>query len=155
MAYARGLTGPELGAPQFPDCDRFMGALPLAEPFAALDANDVRMVDTLNVMEEMGTSVGAVREQEEARKKKGLSTDDAWFWNCYAMSAQGLAQRQYLPAPGRRAEFPAVLDELLRGDGGRQRKDVGSLDIWATTRTAAIPTTAPRAGSWRTSATCW
>ena len=83
MAYARGLTGPELGAPQFPDCDRFVGALPLAEPFAALDANDVRMVDTLNVMEEMGTSVSAVREQEEARKKKGLSTDDAWFWNCY------------------------------------------------------------------------
>ena len=85
MAYARGLTGPELGAPQFPECDRFMGALPLAEPFAALDANDVRMVDTLNVMEELGTSVSAVRELEEARKKKGLSTDDAWFWNCYVI----------------------------------------------------------------------
>ena len=46
MAYARGLTGPELGAPQFPDCDRSSGALPLAEPFAALDADDIRMVDT-------------------------------------------------------------------------------------------------------------
>src|SRR6185369_13475626 len=32
MAYTRGLTGPEIGAPQFPDCDYFMGALPLAEP---------------------------------------------------------------------------------------------------------------------------
>jgi hypothetical protein len=85
MAYARGLTGPELGAPQFPECDRFMGALPLAEPFGALDANDIRMVDTLNVMEELGTSVSAVREREEARKKKGLSTDDAWFWNCYVI----------------------------------------------------------------------
>jgi hypothetical protein len=83
MAYARGLTGPELGAPQFPDCDRFMGALPLAEPFAVLDANDTRMVNTLNVMEELGTSESAVREQEEARHQKGLSTDDAWFWNCY------------------------------------------------------------------------
>lgn len=83
MAYARGLTGPELGAPQFPECDRFMGALPLAEPFVALDANDIHMVGTLNVMEEIGTSVSAVREQEEARKKKGLSTNDAWFWNCY------------------------------------------------------------------------
>jgi len=83
MAYARGLTGPELGAPQFPECDRFMGALPLAEPFVALDANDIHMVGTLNVMEELGTSVSAVREQEEARKKKGLSTNDAWFWNCY------------------------------------------------------------------------
>jgi hypothetical protein len=83
MAYARGLTGPELGAPQFPDCDRFMGALPLAEPFAALDANDVCMVATLNDMEEMGTSVGAVRELEVARQKKGLPTNDAWFWNCH------------------------------------------------------------------------
>ncbi|MHB9064163.1 MAG: hypothetical protein ACYC4B_10255 [Pirellulaceae bacterium] len=83
MAYAGGLTGPELGAPQFPDCDRFMGALPLAEPFAVLDANDMRMVNTLNAMEEMGTSESAVREKEEARHQKGLSTDDAWFWNCY------------------------------------------------------------------------
>ena len=83
MAYAGGLTGPELGAPQFPDCDRFMGALPLAEPFAVLDANDVRMVDTLDVMEELGTSASAVQEREEARRKKGLATDDAWFWHCY------------------------------------------------------------------------
>ena len=67
MAYARGLTGPELGAPQFPDCDRFMGALPLAEPFAVLDANDPRMVDTLDVMEEMGTSDSACG----SRKKPG------------------------------------------------------------------------------------
>jgi hypothetical protein len=85
MAYAQGLTGPELGAPQFPECDRFMGALPLAEPFGALDANDIHMVDTLNVMEELGTSVSTVREQEEARKKKGLSTNDAWFCTCYVI----------------------------------------------------------------------
>ncbi|MBI2844546.1 MAG: hypothetical protein HYX78_14220 [Armatimonadetes bacterium] len=85
MAYARGLTGPELGAPQFPDCDLFVGALPLAEPFAALDAGDFRMVDTLDVMEELGTSVSAVREREEARKKKGHPTDDAWFWHPYVI----------------------------------------------------------------------
>jgi hypothetical protein len=85
MAYARGLTGPELGAPQFPDCDYFMGALPLAEPFSALEANDRIMVDTLDVMEELGTSVGAVRKQEEARRTKGLPTNDAWFWHCYTM----------------------------------------------------------------------
>jgi hypothetical protein len=85
MAYARGLMGPELGAPQFPDCDRFMGALPLAEPFGATKANDIRMVDTLNVMEEQGTSVSAVREKEEARKKNGLPTDDAWFWHCFTI----------------------------------------------------------------------
>ena len=83
MAYARGLTGPELGAPQFPDCDRFAGALALAEPFAALDAGDSRMVETLDVMEEMGTSVSAVQEKEAARERKGLSKDDAWFWNCF------------------------------------------------------------------------
>ncbi|MBN1342406.1 MAG: hypothetical protein JXQ73_06985 [Phycisphaerae bacterium] len=85
MAYARGIMGPELGAPQFPECDKFMGALPLAEPFAALDAKDPRMVDTLDVMEEQGTSVAAVREKEEARKKKGLHTQDAWFWNCFVI----------------------------------------------------------------------
>ncbi len=85
MAYARGLTGPELGAPQFPDCDLFMGALPLAEPLAAFDAHDIRLVSTLDVMEELGTSDSAVRELEAARKKQGLSADDAWFWNCYAI----------------------------------------------------------------------
>ncbi len=83
MAYARGQTGPELGAPQFPECDLFMGALPLAEPFAALDANDSRMAGTLDVMEELGTSVRAVGEREEARKKAGLPADDAWFWHCF------------------------------------------------------------------------
>ena len=50
-----------------------------------LDANDVRMVDTLTATEELGTSAIAVREQEEGRKKKGLPTGDAWFWNCYVM----------------------------------------------------------------------
>ena len=139
MAYARGLTGPELGAPQFPECDRFMGALPLAEPFAALDANDVRMVDTLNVMEEMGTSVSAVREQEEARKKKGLSTDDAWFWNCYVI----------LPKASHNANIYLLQDDVpnfLRfwmnsyaADGGRRWKVLGSIGIWATMRTAAAP----------------
>ena len=69
MAYSRGLPGPELGAPQFPDCDKFMGALPLAEPHAALCAHDPRMVDTLDLMEEMGTTAAAVQEKEEARKK--------------------------------------------------------------------------------------
>ncbi|MGA2500999.1 MAG: hypothetical protein ABSH20_24955, partial [Tepidisphaeraceae bacterium] len=85
MAYAAGLTGPELGAPQFPECDLFAGALPLAEPFAVLDANDARMVDTLNVMEELGTSVSTVQKQGESRKKKGLATDDAWFWTSYVI----------------------------------------------------------------------
>lgn len=85
MAYARGLSGPELGAPQFPDCDMWVGALPLAEPFAALDAGDFRMMDTLEVMEEMGTSASAVQAREAARKEKGLPTADAWFWHSYSM----------------------------------------------------------------------
>ena len=80
MAYGGGVTGPELGAPQFPDCDFFMGALPLAEPFAALDAGDPRMVGTLDIMEELGTSAKAVGEREEARRKAGLPAGDAWFW---------------------------------------------------------------------------
>lgn len=83
MAYARGLTGPELGAPQFPDCDLFMGALPLAEPFAALPATDPRMIDTLDVMDEMGTATFAP-QREADRKQKGLPADDAWFWTPYS-----------------------------------------------------------------------
>ncbi len=47
------------------------------------------MADTLNVMEELGTSASAVRQREEARKKKGLSTGNAWFWNCFASLPKG------------------------------------------------------------------
>jgi hypothetical protein len=85
MAYARGLTGPELGAPQFPECDLWMGSLPLAEPYAVLDAGDFRMVDTIDLMEEMGTSAAAVQTKEEARRQKGLPTEDTWFWHGYSM----------------------------------------------------------------------
>lgn len=85
MPYMHGQTGPELGAPQFPECDIWMGALPLAEPFVGVDANDPRIVGTINLMEEMGTSVKAVRELEEARKKQNLPTDDAWFWRAYVI----------------------------------------------------------------------
>ncbi|MBM4020173.1 MAG: hypothetical protein FJ288_17950 [Planctomycetes bacterium] len=86
-AYTRGLMMaleyPSVGRPQG---DVILGALPLAEPFAALDANDARMVGTLDVMEEVGTSASAVRELEEARKTKGLSAADAWFWTSYGAS---------------------------------------------------------------------
>ena len=86
-AYTRGLMlaleFPSVGRPQG---DVILGALPLAEPLAVLEASDARMVGTLNVMEEVGTSVSAVRELEEARKKKGLPTADAWFWNSYGAS---------------------------------------------------------------------
>ena len=86
-AYTRGqmlaLEYPSVGRPQG---DVILGALPLAEPFSALDANDPRMIGTLDVMEEVGTSSSAVREIEEGRKQRGLPADDAWFWNCYGAS---------------------------------------------------------------------
>ena len=108
-AYAQGaMLNLELDAPQRPQADIIVGALPLAEPFAALDANDPRMVGTLNVMEEAGAlpqvtaamlvpnirsnlnvreeivaSVSAVRKPEESQQKTDLPTSDAWFWNCY------------------------------------------------------------------------
>jgi len=85
MAYARGLTGPELGAPQFPETDLWMGALPLAEPDAGIDAGDPRLVDTLDVMEELGTSPSAVKAKEEARRQKGLPGEEAWFWHSYSI----------------------------------------------------------------------
>ena len=86
-AYTRGLMlaleYPSVGRPQG---DVILGSLPLAEPFAALDANDARMVGTLDVMEEVGTSASAVRELEEGRQQKGFSAADAWFWNSYGAS---------------------------------------------------------------------
>lgn len=86
-AYTRGLMlaleFPSVGRPQG---DVILGSLPLAEPFAAMEATDARMVGTLDIMEEVGTSAGAVRELEEARKKKGLPTADAWFWNSFGAS---------------------------------------------------------------------
>jgi hypothetical protein len=85
MAYARGLTGVELGAPQFPECDLWVGALPLAEPFVGCSATDGRMVDTLDMMEEMGTSPDTVQAKEQARREKGLPTEEAWFWTPYAI----------------------------------------------------------------------
>jgi hypothetical protein len=77
------LEFPSVGRPQG---DVIVGSLPLAEPFAALEANDARMRGTLDIMEEVGTSAGAVRQLEEARKKRGLATADAWFWNCFGAS---------------------------------------------------------------------
>ena len=68
-AYMRGLTGPELGAPQFPDCDMFMGSLPLAEPFGAIAARDPRMIDTLDAMDEMGISTFTPQIEAERKKK--------------------------------------------------------------------------------------
>lgn len=88
MAYAAGIPGLELGAPHYPNWDWFVGSLPLAEPWAALEANDPRMIDTLDLTEEMGTSLQAVQEQEAARRKKGLPTEDAWFWLSYAELAK-------------------------------------------------------------------
>jgi hypothetical protein len=110
--YTRGaIISMELGTLQRPQGDIFIGALPLAEPFAALDAGDARMVDTLTVMEEIGSSpkvtayvqipsiantlnvmeeivasVKAAWEPEESRKTTDSSTNDAWFWNYYGGS---------------------------------------------------------------------
>jgi hypothetical protein len=85
-AYGRGLMITELGSPQYgggKSPDLMIGALPLASPSSVLEANDARMVHTLDVLEESGTSVNGVRELENARKKAGLPSDDAWFWMAY------------------------------------------------------------------------
>lgn len=85
MAYARGMTGQELGAPQYNDseCDSYIGALPLAEPFSALDANEPVMIDTLDFMTEMTASESAIGELGEERKAKELDPEEAWYWMSY------------------------------------------------------------------------
>ena len=95
IAYARGaMANLELGAPQRPQADILLGALPLAEPFGALDAGDVRMVGTLNVMEEIGMSPKVTAHILSVNVMKEIGTpvgavgklDDAWFWNCHGGS---------------------------------------------------------------------
>ena len=85
MPYAQGQTGLELGAPQYNDseCDSYVGALPLAEPFGALDANAPEMVGTLDIMTEMTASESGVQALADQRKAKGLPADNAWFWMSY------------------------------------------------------------------------
>ena len=98
MAYTRG-TMPclEFGTLNRPQLDIILGALPLAEPFAALDADDPRMAGTLNAMEEIGTSPKVtqyvslpnidrtmdVMEAIAASVESGRELNEAWFWNCY------------------------------------------------------------------------
>lgn len=111
-AYARGaIMSMELGSLQRPQGDIWAGALPLAELFSALDANDSRMAATINVMEEIGSSptitayvqppsiantfdvmheiteaVNVAWQPEDSPTKKTPSSDDARFWNCYGGS---------------------------------------------------------------------
>ena len=87
MAYARGLTGPELGAPQFPDCECFMGRTAAGRTIRR--AGCQRRPHGRYAGRDGGDgNVGRrrARNWKKRRKKKGLSTDDAWFWNCYAIS---------------------------------------------------------------------
>lgn len=88
-AYHRGCTYPELGAPQFPDVDFYGGAMALAEPYGAIDAGDPRIVDTIDVLEELSTYRKPMYDQVEQRKAKGLSADDTWFWHCPLIIPKG------------------------------------------------------------------
>ncbi|MFH1743720.1 MAG: hypothetical protein ABIH23_32345, partial [bacterium] len=81
-------------APQRPQADIVVGALPLAVPFAALDANDIRIIGTSDLMEEVGMSpkvtdhiltVNVMKEIGIPVRPVG-ELDDAWFWNCYGGS---------------------------------------------------------------------
>ncbi len=98
VPYSRGaLISFELGTPQRPQGDVLVGALPLAEPFGAIDANDRRLVSTLTVMDEIGTlpkvTAYVVRDQRGkpmnvmedivASVKSGQQPDEAAFWRCY------------------------------------------------------------------------
>jgi len=84
-AYARGLMYTELGAPNYGGGrppDLMMSGLPLGLAPSVMDPLDPRLIDSLDVAEEMGTLQGA-KELGDARAKKGLAADDAWFWMIY------------------------------------------------------------------------
>ncbi|MEO5893486.1 MAG: hypothetical protein ABIQ31_24750 [Ferruginibacter sp.] len=84
-AYTGGkMLSVDLKAPQRSLEDVIMGALPLAEPFSALDANDNYMVSTLDVMDEAIVYNEGPPVAEQHRKAKGAVAKDAWFWNSYS-----------------------------------------------------------------------
>ncbi len=101
VPYVRGeLLGLEYGSIQRPQGDLLVGALPLAEPYGVLDANDPRMVGTMNAMEEIGSQpkvrdhllsgkvaetmdvMAAIRESVSS----GQPVDQRLFWNCFGGS---------------------------------------------------------------------
>ncbi len=114
MLYAGGLLlyGEETNVPQFAlgINDLFQGSLPLAEIGGVLDANDRRMIGTIDAVEERGmeisrsvqarlehpTANAQIREEEERlrreREEKGQSTlfekelkrEDRWFWTHFS-----------------------------------------------------------------------
>lgn len=95
MVYARGLMcNLEFNAPQRPQTDVLVGSLPLAEPFAALAADDIRMTGTLDVMEEVGMSPHITAHVLTVNVMKPLRTplrctgevEERWFWIGYGGS---------------------------------------------------------------------
>jgi hypothetical protein len=81
-AYNRGLTGPELKEPEFPDTDLFAGNLILTEPGAITKADEPWAVETLDVLDELCLEGEPLQKDITARQEKGLPTDDTWFWFC-------------------------------------------------------------------------
>ncbi|MHB0998418.1 MAG: hypothetical protein ACYC27_04150 [Armatimonadota bacterium] len=81
IAYNAGLSGIETGAPMFHDADMFWGALPIAEQFAVIDANDYRIVDTLGLMDDLGIlnpedgNIGAASAEAVSMPGQGQATD--------------------------------------------------------------------------------
>lgn len=81
-AYNRGLTGPELQEPEFPDTDLFAGPMVLVEPCGIGKADEPWAVDTMDILEELCLEGESLQKDIAARKEKGLPIDDAWFWHC-------------------------------------------------------------------------
>jgi hypothetical protein len=103
--YERGeCLGMELQSHQRPQGDTLVASLPLAEPFAALDPIDIRIVNAVNLMEELAAMPkvatyllkGAVNNQwwgvgRSLQQIEGMQTFDGgarelnpnWFWSCH------------------------------------------------------------------------
>ncbi len=82
-AYTGGMMlSVDLKAPQRSLEDLIMGALPLAEPFSAVDANDNTIISTLNVMDE-NIEYNEGNGNLKLRKSKD-SLAGTWFWNSYS-----------------------------------------------------------------------
>lgn len=91
------------------------------------------MVGTINTIGDFGPPVDAIQREAEARKKKGLSGDDAWYWHTYvSLPEVSLNPESYLL----RDDIPNFLRMLLNYDavivdaevGGAMERPRGELD---------------------------
>ncbi|MHB1457599.1 MAG: hypothetical protein ACYC0V_11860 [Armatimonadota bacterium] len=128
IAYNAGLSGIETGSPMFHDADMFWGALPLAEQFAVIDADDYCVVDTLGMMDDLGITnpedgdIGAASAEVSTMPGQG------------GMSA---SENKRVSPQGK--TILTYIDSLEKFEEKRKAKGISTDDAWFWKQYALMP----------------